>query len=447
MSRSDMILIGFLQAQNCSNYTGAWRHPAAMQDFLSAKFYQRIAQTLEAAKFHLAFFDDRLAMPDIMGGDHRATVQYGSRPIKLDPIPVMTAMGMATDRLGLGATYSTTYYEPYHVARQFATLDLMLEGRAAWNVVTSLNNSEAENFGRSEHLDHDLRYERADEFMEVVTGHWASWADDALIIDRNTGQFADPDKVRRLDHDGRFFKSRGPLTVPRSPQGHPVIIQAGQSGAGKRFAARWAELVFAGYFNLEDAKKRYREIKDEIANAGRDPDIVKVAPAIYTVVGETSEAAAEKQAIIESLADPREALTLVAEACNFDFSKHPADEPLGDAEMSDIANTLNIVDRVTKAAGSPNPTPNDFAKYSGRESIHTIPVFSGTVADVADQLEEWYVGEGCDGFVLAATHRPGAYEDFARLVVPELQRRGLFRTEYVGKTLRENLGIPRPIIR
>src|ERR1700758_966431 len=211
-----MILVGFLQAQNCTNLASSWRHPQSRTDSWSPDFYRHIGRVLEAGKFHLGFFDDSLSMPDMYGRDHGHTVKHGIRCVKLDAVTVLTVLGMATQRLGLGATYSTSYYEPLHVARLFATLDLMTGGRVAWNVVTSLNNSEAENFGHEEHLEHDLRYDRADEFMEVVTGLWDSWEDDALIIDKQTGRFADPDKVHRLDHRGKYFKSKGPLTVPRS---------------------------------------------------------------------------------------------------------------------------------------------------------------------------------------------------------------------------------------
>ncbi|MCE2761615.1 MAG: LLM class flavin-dependent oxidoreductase, partial [Acetobacteraceae bacterium] len=214
-----MTMVAFLQAQNCSNLPGSWRHPASMSDFLTPDYYQRIARILEDGKFHMAFFDDRLAMPDIYADDFRNTVAHGVRAVKLDPLTIVMMMAAATKRIGLGATYSTTYYEPYHVARLFATADLMTRGRVAWNIVTSLNNSEALNFGHSEHLEHDLRYDRADEFMEVVMGHWGAWDDDALIVDKESGAFAKPDGVRRLDHQGKYFKSRGPFTVPRSPQG------------------------------------------------------------------------------------------------------------------------------------------------------------------------------------------------------------------------------------
>src|SRR5579875_332592 len=275
MSRTNprrMALIAFLQAQNCSNYPGSWRHPQTAGDFLGAEYYRRIARILEAGKFHMAFFDDRLAMPDIYGHDHRETVAHGIRAVKLDPILTATAMGLATRGLGLGATCSTTYFEPFHVARVFATLDHLTGGRAAWNVVTSLNDSEAANFGLERHPDHDSRYDRADEFMEVVLGHWASWEAGALELDRAGDRFADPDKVRRLEHRGRWFTSRGPFTVPRTPQGRPLLIQAGQSGRGREFAARWADLVFVVQRDLARAQAAYREFKHAVAAAGRDPD-------------------------------------------------------------------------------------------------------------------------------------------------------------------------------
>ena len=439
-----MTLVAFLQAQNCSNYVASWRHPETALDFMTPEYYQRIARTLEDGKFHLAFFDDRLAMPDRYGADHAESVRNGVRVVKMDPVPIMTAMGLATRHLGLGTTYSTTYYEPFHVARVFATMDQLLGGRVAWNIVTSLNDGEAANFGAESHPEHDLRYDRADEFMEVVLGHWDTWEDDSLVLDKESKVFADPAKVHRLDHRGRWFKSRGPFTVPRSAQGHPVLIQAGQSGRGRQFAARWGDLVFVIHPNIDLAKKSYREFKDAVAQLGRDPDGVKVAPAVYCIIGETRSIARERAELIDGLALPIDSLSLLSEVLNFDFARKGLDEPFTAEELAGITGLQAIRDRVVQLSGKPNPTARDFFAFSNRGRLREIPTFIGTAADVADELESWFGGGACDGFVIAATHMPGAYEDFVRYVVPELQRRGLFREDYSGTTLRDNLGLPRP---
>ena len=438
-----MTLVAFLQAQNCSNYVGSWRHPATMQDYLRPEYYQRIARTLEAGCFHMAFFDDRLAMPDILGHDHAEAVRNGIRVVKLDLVSILTAMGLATSKLGLGATYSTTYYEPFHVARVFATLDHMLGGRAAWNVVTSLNDSEAHNMGADDHLEHDLRYDRADEFLEIVLSHWDSWGDDAIIQDRESGIFADATKVRRLDHKGKWFKSRGPFTVPRTPQGRPVLIQAGQSGRGKSFAARWGDLVFVIYPNMEVAKRGYRDFKEQVAASGRDPATVRICPAVYCIVGETEAAAQEKRALIDGLAKPVDGLSLLSEALNYDFASKGLDDAFTDDELAGIKGLQALRDRVVASSGKRNPTLRDFVEITGRGTIREFPVFCGTPKRVADKMQAWVEASACDGFVLAATHMPGTYEEFVRLVVPELQRRGVFRKEFTGTTLRENLGLPR----
>jgi FMN-dependent oxidoreductase (nitrilotriacetate monooxygenase family) len=440
--RQSMALVAFLQAQNCSNYVGSWRHPDTASDFLSADYYQRIATVLEAGKFHLAFFDDRLAMPDRYGDDFTETVRRGIRAVKLDPIPPMTAMGLATRRLGVGATYSTTYHEPFHVARLFATLDHLLGGRVAWNVVTSLNDSEAANFGREAHLEHDLRYDRADEFLGVVLGHWESWEDGAIVYDRARNCFADPAKVHRLDHHGDWLRSRGPFTVPRTPQGRPVIIQAGQSGRGRRFAARWAELLFVIQPSVEAARSAYRAIKEEVGAAGRNPDAVLVLPAVYCVTGQSRTEAEERLAFLESLADPLDTLVLLSEVLNFDFAARGLDDPISDADLASMGGLQGVIQRVVRASGRANPSARDFATYSGRGRLEEFPRLVGTPTDVADQIEEWFSSEACDGFVISAACMPGSYEEFARQVVPELQRRGLFHQEYTGTTLRENLGLP-----
>jgi len=438
-----MTLVAFLQAQNCSNLPASWRHPDADASFMTAAYYQRIGRVLEEGRFHLAFFDDRLAMPDVYGDDFRVTVQEGIRAVKLDPMLCATALGLATTHLGVGVTYSTTYYEPFHVARIFATLDHLTGGRAAWNVVTSLNRSEAANFGRDVVLEHDLRYDRAEEFLEVVRGHWRSWDSDALQIDKATGIFADPAKVRRIEHRGPWFQSRGPFTVPRSPQGEPVMIQAGQSGRGRQFAAKWGDLVFVIYPNLAMGRAAYADFKDHLESTGRPRDAVTIAPAIYVVTGETEAEAADKLGVLQALPKPIDGLVLLSEVLNFDFASKGYDEPFTPDELDSISGLQAIRDRVVKLSGRPDPTPADFVKHTQRGTLNEFPVFSGTPAQVADQMQAWH-GTACDGFVIAAGHAPGSYDDFVRLVVPELQRRGVHRTEFAGTTLRENLGLPVP---
>src|SRR3954452_19720256 len=327
-----MTLVAFLQAQNCTNFVGSWRHPEASPDFMSADYYRHIARVLEAGKFHLGFFDDRLAMPDRYGGDHAHTVANGIRCVKMDPLTILTVMGMATERLGLGATCSTTYYEPFHVARVFATLDLMTNGRAAWNVVTSMNDGEALNMDYDEHLEHDSRYDRADEFMEVVLGHWNAWDDDSIVQDKGIGLFAQRVKVWRLDHKGQYFRPRAPFSVPRSKQGHPVIIQAGQSGRGKRFSVRWGALVFVSTaVSMEHGRQTYRELKAEADRQGRDPAHLTITRSAYIVRAETKTEAEDKMALIETLATDEDALSLLSEAMNFDFANKGLDEPFTDA--------------------------------------------------------------------------------------------------------------------
>jgi FMN-dependent oxidoreductase (nitrilotriacetate monooxygenase family) len=439
-SNRQITLIAFLQAQNCSNFPASWRHADSAQDWLTPEYYTRIGLLLESAKFHLAFFDDRLAIPDVYGDDFRVTLREGIRAVKLDPMLCASAIGNVTSHIGIGVTYSTTYYEPFHVARVFSTLDHLTKGRAAWNVVTSLNSSEAANFGHSTVLEHNLRYDRADEFLEVVRGHWRSWEEGALLMDRQSGVFADAERVKRLDHRGKWFTSRGPFTLPRSQQGEPVIIQAGQSGRGKEFAAKWGDLVFVIVPHLKAAQKAYVDFKDQLEACGRHRDSVKIAPAIYAIVGQTQAEAEDKLAAINKLVKPIDGLVLLSEVLNFDFSKKNVDEPLSDEEMNSISGLQAFRDRVVALSGRANPTVRDFVTFTQRGTLAEFPVFTGSPTQVVDQMEEWF-GSACDGFVLAASHMPGSYEDFASYVVPELQRRGLFQREYQGTTLRQNLGL------
>jgi FMN-dependent oxidoreductase (nitrilotriacetate monooxygenase family) len=437
-----MALVGFMQAGSTTVYAGSWRHPATDHGFLTQDFYLKLGRTLEEGCFDLMFFDDRLAMPGIYGGSVAEAVRLGARPVKLDLSVVLGLVAGVTRHIGLGATYSTTYYAPFHVARTFATLDHLTGGRAAWNVVTSVNDSEAQNYGLSEHLGHDARYDRADEFLEATTGLWDTWEDDSLVLDRDTPYFADPDKVHELNYKGEYFTVRGPLTVPRCPQGRPVIIQAGSSGRGRDFAARWAELIFTGDPGLEVARTHYKDQKERIGQLGRDPDAVKICPMAYTVVGESEAHAHEReQLFLNELVDPQASLTLLSELMNYDFSGMALDAPITDELIESVSGIRGLVQNLRQHIGD-HVTLADLAGH--RATLLQGPRFVGTAPQIAEQMEEWFHGAACDGFVIAATHVPGAYEDMVRLVVPELQRRGLFRDRYTGSTLRDHLGIARP---
>jgi FMN-dependent oxidoreductase (nitrilotriacetate monooxygenase family) len=443
MEKRQMSLVGFMQAGSTTVYAGSWRHPATEHGFLTASYYAKLGRTLEEGCFDMMFFDDRLAMPGIYGASVADAVRLGARPVKLDLSVVLGVVAAATDRIGLGATYSTTYYSPFHVARTFATLDHLSGGRAAWNIVTSVNDSEAQNYGFEEHLAHDARYDRADEFLEVATGLWDTWEDDSLVLDRDSGTFADPDKVHELDHQGTWFRARGPLTVPRSPQGRPVLLQAGSSGRGQEFAARWAELIFTGDPDREMAVSHYKNQKESIAAAGRDPESVKMLPMVYTVVGESHAHALEREDLfLHSLVDPQASLVLLSELMNYDFSGMAIDAPITDELIGSVSGIRGLVQNLRTHIGGDTVTLADLAGH--RATLLQGPRFVGTGPEVADQMEEWLEARACDGFVVAATHCPGAYEDVVRLVVPELQRRGVFRDRYAGTTLRHTLGLARP---
>ena len=436
-----MIFAAFASASTTKTSLGAWTHPSTDPGFLTPEYYIRLAQELERGGVDILFFDDRLAMPAAYGGSTDPAVERGSRVVKLDLISILGLLAGHTERLGLGATYSTTYGAPYHVARQFATLDHLSKGRVIWNIVTSLNVDEAENFGAT-YLKPEERYDRADEFLEATTGLWDTWDDDALVLDRTSGVFADPDKVRALDHDGEWFQVQGPLTVPRSPQGRPLLMQAGSSGRGREFAARWAELIFTGDPNIDVARSHYKDQKERIGQGGRDPSSVKMLPMAYTVIGESAAHAQEReQVFLNELVDPQASLTLLSELMNHDFSGMALDDPITDELVESVSGIRGLVQNLRQHIGE-SVTLGDLAGH--RATLLQGPRFVGPATDVVDQMEEWFEGDACDGFVVAATHVPGAYEDVVRLVVPELQRRELFRTRYTGTTLRDTLGLDRP---
>ena len=348
------------------------------------------------------------------------------------------SLANVTERLGLAITKSTTYFHPYEVARIFGTLDHLSRGRAGWNVVTSLNQAEAHNFGVQEHLGHDERYERAQEFLEVAFKLWGSWERDALVRDKASGRFADPDKVHTVDHEGQWFATRGPLTVPHSPQSRPVIIQAGSSPTGRDFAARWAEAIFEIDPTPEGRKAYYEDIKTRASDAGRNPDDVKIFPSFVPFIGETEAIAKEKQAYHNELADPISGLITLSVHTDHDFSQYDLDAPI---EEVTVPGTQGLFEVAHRLSVEDNLTLRDVGKLYAQGVL--LPQFVGTPEQIADRIEESFHGGEADGFILSAAQSPGTFDEFVDLVVPELQRRGLFRTEYTGTTLRDHLGLGR----
>jgi alkanesulfonate monooxygenase len=326
------------------------------------------------------------------------------------------------------------------VARKFASLDHLSNGRAGWNVVTSGNPTEALNFGLDEHVEHATRYRRAREFYEVVTGLWDSWADDAFIRDVETGIYFDPEKLHVLDHKGEFLKVRGPLNVGRPVQGWPVIVQAGSSEAGRQLAAETAEVVFGSQNNLADGRRFYADVKGRMAAIGRDPDQLKILPGAFVVVGDTTEEAREKKALLDSLVHPDSGMASLSVHLGTDASKFDLDGPL--PEIPETNASKSARQKLIDKAAREHLTVRQLAQYVGG-SYGTLEMI-GTPAQIADEMEAWLVEEGSDGFNLMVPTLPQGLDDFVDKVVPELQRRGLFRTEYEGRTLRENLGLKRP---
>ncbi len=434
---SRMHLCGFLIAGPVVHSHAIWRNPKHKTDFLSLGHYVEIAKLLERGKFDFLFFADRLAIADRYGSSHDTGIRYGDQDAtRMDPIPVLGALAAVTSHIGLGATRSTTYDAPYNIAREFATLDHLSAGRAAWNVVTSMNDGEALNFGDVPHLGHDERYDRADEFMEIAFGLWDSWDKDALVLDREKGIYADPDKVHYLNHKGRWFQSRGPLNIPRSPQDRPVIIQAGSSGRGKAFAARWSEVIFA----LQPSLERMRVFKDDVSaalvDAGRAPDASKVLMAIMPFIGDSRAEAEEKLALHDSLVEPEVGLSTLSAHANADMSQFALDENVNAIQSS--GSQGNVAALKSIAAGKPI-TIADAGRIYGQGVM--CPRLVGTANDVAEQMAEIFTSGASDGFVVSPAFLPETFEDFVGQVVPILQKNGHFRSEYEGNTLRDYLGM------
>ncbi|MBY8861826.1 LLM class flavin-dependent oxidoreductase [Nocardia sp. CA2R105] len=433
----ELHLAGFLIASNVTHSHAAWRHPGSTTDYFGPDYYRRVAQTLERGKFDFLFFADLLATPVRFGDDIRVPIERGTQAAAtIDPSLVAASLANVTEKLGLAITKSTTYFHPYEVARIFGTLDHLSRGRVGWNVVTSLNQAEAHNFGVEQHLGHDERYERAQEFLEVAFKLWGSWERDALVQDKASGRFADPDKVHTVDHAGEWFATRGPLTVPHSPQSRPVLIQAGSSPTGRDFAARWAEAIFEIDPTSDGRKAYYDDIKSRASDAGRNPDDVKIFPAFVPFVGETEAIAKEKQAYHNELADPISGLITLSVHTDHDFSQYDLDAPI---EEVTVPGTQGLFEVAHRLSVKNNLTLRDVGKLYAQGVL--LPQFVGTPEQIADRIEESFHGGEADGFIISAAQAPGTFDEFVDLVVPELQRRGLFRTDYTGTTLRDHLGL------
>ncbi|HVV94452.1 MAG TPA: LLM class flavin-dependent oxidoreductase, partial [Hyphomicrobiales bacterium] len=424
------------------NHVAAWLHPDSQIDAgTNFRHYVELAQTSERAKFDLIFLADAAATRD---GSIEALSRWPQYMAYFEPLTLLAGLAAVTSRIGLVATATTSYNEPYTLARRLATLDLMSGGRAGWNVVTSSNLSESYNFGRTEHFGHAERYERAHEFVEVVKGLWDSWDDDAFVRDRKNARYFVPDKLHYLRHEGKHFRVRGPLNVARPPQGYPVFAQAGASDVGMAFAAEIAELLFTPLHELEKSRAFYREMKERMRAFGRDPDDMKVMPGLNPIVGRTAADAEAKRRQLDELIHPdvgRE--LLAADLGGFDLSPYPVEGPLpyDDIPVETNASKATLL-RVMEMAKRDNLTIRQlYQRYGSARGQRSI---TGSAKEIADQMEEWFRSEAVDGFLVQPAYLPGQLEDFVELVIPELRRRGLFRVEYEGKTLRENLGLKRP---
>lgn len=419
-----------------SLHTGAWRYPGAYPDAnFNFRHIKTFIQKLEAAKFDAFFMADHLAvlnMPiDALVRSHTVT--------SFEPFTLLSALASVTERIGLAATASTTFDEPYHVARRFASLDHISNGRAAWNIVTTSNPDSARNFGLDEHVAHGERYARAREFYEVVTGLWDSFADDAFIRDQDSGIFFDATKMHVLDHKGDELSVRGPLNIARPVQGWPVIVQAGQSEPGRQLAAETAELVFCSPRDLVAAKALYADIKGRMPNFGRKADNLKILPAALVVIGDTIEEAKAKRAKLDSLVHYDSAIASLSIALGHDVSGCEPDGPLPDIPDKNASKTGQT--QAIRLAREENLTVRQLAqRYGGYAGL----AFVGTPQTIADEMEIWLGEAASDGFTIVFPYLPQGLDDVTQLLVPELQRRELFRHDYEGTTLRDHLGLPRP---
>ncbi|KAI1451843.1 monooxygenase [Annulohypoxylon moriforme] len=420
-----------------SLHTGAWRYPGAYADAnFNFQHIKSFAQKLEAAKFDAFFMADHLAVLNMP----IEALRRSQTTTSFEPFTLLSSLAVVTERIGLVATASTTYDQPYHIARRFASLDHLSGGRAGWNIVTTANPDSARNFGQEEHKEHGERYARAREFYDVVTGLWDSFADDAFVRNVESGIFFEPERMHVLDHHGPELHVRGPLNIARPPQGWPVIVQAGQSEPGKQLAAETAEVVFCAPRNIEAGKELFRDIKGRLAAVGRKPDDIKLLPAAFIVIGDTVEEARAKRLKLDSLVHYESSVASLSIALGADASKFDPDSPLP-TDLPESNASKSGREGVLKLAATEGLTVRQLAqRYGGYSGL----AFVGTVQTVADEMEQWLVQEGSDGFNVVFPFLPQGLDDVVERLIPELQRRGIFRKEYEGTTLREHLGLTRP---
>jgi len=432
-----MKLGAFLPAPG--HHVAAWRHPEAMASGgLDFNYYRSIVQTAERGLFDLVFLSDGVGIRTHYN-DKDELSRWG-RMVHFEPITLLSALAVHTTHIGLTGTASTTYNEPFNMARKFASLDFLSAGRAGWNVVTSASDAEAKNFSLDKQVEHATRYRRAREFMQVVTGLWDSWEDDAFLYDKAAGRYFDPDKLHVLNHVGEFFKVQGPLNVARAPQGYPVIVQAGSSADGQDFAASVAEVMFTAQQTLPQAQALYRGMKEQVVQHGRSPDHCKIMPGLFPVIGRTLAEAEDKYAVLQDLIDERVGLGLLSDRLGVEASVFPLDEPL--PELPETEGSKSRQQLVYDQARREGLTVRQLYKAVAGGRGHRVVL--GTASDIADQMQDWFDNEAADGFNIMPPYLPGCLSEFVDQVIPELQRRGLFRTAYEGTTLRENLGLPRP---
>jgi FMN-dependent oxidoreductase (nitrilotriacetate monooxygenase family) len=420
-----------------SIHTAAWRYPGGTPDAnFNLEALIAYAKKLEEGCFDAFFMADHLAVLNMP----MDALKRSATSTSFDPLTLLPALAMHTKHLGLIATASTTFEPPYMIARRFASLDHISGGRAGWNIVTTSNPDAAKNFGFEDQMPHAERYRRAREFYEVVTGLWDSWADDAFIRDVDSGIFFEPDSLHTLDHHGEFFDVKGPLNIARSPQGWPLIVQAGASDDGRQLAAETAEMVFSSGRTIEDGKALYADIKGRAKAVGRNPDHIKILPGALVVVGEGEAEAREKRALLDSLVHYDSGIASLSISLGYDASKFDPDGPLPN-DLPQTEASKSGQERVKKLAAAENLTVRQLAGRFGGYAGHSLV---GTTKSIADEMEAWLMEEACDGFNVMFPYLPAGLDDFVEKVVPELQRRGIFRKAYEGSTLRENLGLPRP---